>query len=86
MKKTYVIAAGAGAVLLAVALGWWWSQRGAAADVQYRTGKVERGPLQSAVSASGAVSPVTQVTVGTQSPDRSRTCTWTTTRRSRRGS
>ncbi len=66
MKKTYVIAAGAGAVLLAVALGWWWSQRGAAADVQYRTGKVERGPLQSAVSASGAVSPVTQVTVGTQ--------------------
>lgn len=66
MKKTYVIAAGAGAVLLAVALGWWWSQRGGAADVQYRTGKVERGPLQSAVSASGAVSPVTQVTVGTQ--------------------
>jgi HlyD family secretion protein len=66
MKKSHLIAAGAGAVLLAVALGWWWSQRGGAADVQYRTGKVERGPLQSAVSASGAVSPVTQVTVGTQ--------------------
>lgn len=66
MKKSHLIAAGAGAVLLAVALAWWWSQRGAAADVQYRTGKVERGPLQSAVSASGAVSPVTQVTVGTQ--------------------
>ncbi|MFN4361664.1 MAG: efflux RND transporter periplasmic adaptor subunit [Hylemonella sp.] len=66
MKKSYLIAAGAGGVLLAVALGWWWSQRGGAADVQYRTGKVERGPLQSAVSASGAVSPVTQVTVGTQ--------------------
>ncbi|MCZ8252170.1 MAG: efflux RND transporter periplasmic adaptor subunit [Hylemonella sp.] len=66
MKKSYLIAAGAGAVLLAVALGWWWSQRGGATDVQYRTGKVERGPLQSAVSASGAVSPVTQVTVGTQ--------------------
>lgn len=66
MKKSHLIAAGTGAVLLAVALGWWWSQRGGAADVQYRTGKVERGPLQSAVSASGAVSPVTQVTVGTQ--------------------
>ncbi|MEK9952142.1 MAG: efflux RND transporter periplasmic adaptor subunit [Curvibacter sp.] len=66
MKKSRLIAAGAGAVLLAAALGGWWSQRGSAADVQYRTGKVERGPLQSAVSASGAVSPVTQVTVGTQ--------------------
>ncbi len=66
MKKSHLVVAGAGAVLLAVALGWWWSQRGGAADVQYRTGQVERGPLQSAVSASGAVSPVTQVTVGTQ--------------------
>ena len=66
MRKTYVIGVGVAAVLLAVALGWWWSQRGGSADVQYRTGKVERGPLQSAVSASGAVSPVTQVTVGTQ--------------------
>ena len=66
MKKSYLIGAGAVAVLLAAALGWWWSQRGGAADVSYRTGKVERGALQSAVSASGAVSPVTQVTVGTQ--------------------
>ncbi|HBH39113.1 MAG TPA: hypothetical protein DDX06_12140 [Curvibacter sp.] len=66
MKKSHLIAAGVGALLLAVGLGWWWSQRGNASDVQYRTGKVERGPLQSAVSASGAVSPVTQVTVGTQ--------------------
>lgn len=66
MKKTYVIGAGVAAVVLVAALGWWWSQRGGATDVQYRTGKIERGPLQSAVSASGAVSPVTQVTVGTQ--------------------
>ena len=66
MRKTYLIGAGVAAVLLAGALGWWWSQRGGATDVQYRTGKIERGPLQSAVSASGAVSPVTQVTVGTQ--------------------
>jgi HlyD family secretion protein len=66
MKKKYLIGAGVTAVLLVGALGWWWSQRGGAADVQYRMGKVERGALQSAVSASGAVSPVTQVTVGTQ--------------------
>jgi HlyD family secretion protein len=31
------------------------------ADVQYRTGKIERGSLQATVSASGAVNPVTQV-------------------------
>jgi HlyD family secretion protein len=52
--------------VLASAAGWWWTQRDGAADVQYRTGKIERGALQAAVSASGAVSPVTQVTVGTQ--------------------
>ena len=65
MKKTYLIA-GVAAVALLGAVGWWWFQRGGADDVQYRTGKIERGPLQAAVAASGAVSPVTQVTVGTQ--------------------
>jgi HlyD family secretion protein len=65
MKKTYLIA---GAVVLALAGGgaWWWSQRDGAADVQYRTGKIERGNLLATVSASGAVNPVTQVSVGTQ--------------------
>lgn len=65
MKRTYLIA---GAVVLALAGGgaWWWSQRDGAADVQYRTGKIERGPLLATVSASGAVNPVTQVSVGTQ--------------------
>ncbi len=66
MKKTQVVVAGLAALVLAGALGWWWTQRGGGAEVQYRMGKIERGPLQSAVSASGAVSPVTQVTVGTQ--------------------
>ncbi len=65
MKKTSWIA---GAVVLALAGGgaWWWTQRDAAADVQYRTGKIERGNLLATVSASGAVNPVTQVSVGTQ--------------------
>ena len=45
---------------------WWWTQRDSAADVQYRTGKIERGSLLATVSASGAVNPVTQVSVGTQ--------------------
>lgn len=65
MKKSFLIG---GLVVLALAAGggWWWSQRGGADGVQYRTGKIERGALQAAVSATGAVSPVTQVTVGTQ--------------------
>ena len=54
-------------VVLAAAGGaWWWSQRPAADAVQYRTAKIERGPLQATVAASGAVNPVTQVSVGTQ--------------------
>ncbi len=65
MKKTW-IAGGLVAVALAAGGGWWWMQRTASQEVQYRTGKIERGALQAAVAASGAVSPVTQVTVGTQ--------------------
>ena len=65
MKKSYVVV---GAVVLALAGGGvgWWSQRSAADAVQYRTGKIERGPLVATVSASGTVNPVTQVSVGTQ--------------------
>ena len=65
MKKTGLVIGG---VVLALAGGgaWWWSQRSATEAVQYRTAKIERGPLQATVSASGAVNPVTQVSVGTQ--------------------
>jgi HlyD family secretion protein len=66
MKKTYLVAGAVAAALVVAAGGWWWLQRGGSDAVQYRSGKIERGPLQAAVSASGAVSPVTQVTVGTQ--------------------
>jgi HlyD family secretion protein len=65
MQKKYLIWGGVGVVLLG-ALGAWWWLRGSAEAVQYRTAKLERGPLLAAISATGAVSPVTQVTVGTQ--------------------
>ncbi len=57
-----------GLVVLALAGGgaWWWTQQDKNSDVQYRTAKLERGNLQASVSASGAVNPVTQVSVGTQ--------------------
>ena len=65
MKKAWI---GWTVVVLALAGGgaWWWNQRNQAEAVQYRTGKIERGSLQATVSASGAVNPVTQVSVGTQ--------------------
>ena len=66
MKKSSWIAGLLGVALLAGGGGWWWTQRAAADAVQYRTAKIERGPLQATVSASGAVNPVTQVSVGTQ--------------------
>lgn len=55
-----------GGIALAGGGGWWYSQRQAVQDVQYRTGKIERGPLQATVAASGTVNPVSQVSVGTQ--------------------
>jgi HlyD family secretion protein len=58
--------AGVAALALAGGGAWWYSQKSATSDVQYRTAKIERGNLQASVSASGAVNPVTQVSVGTQ--------------------
>ena len=53
-------------LVAAVALGGWWSQRGAEADANYKTAKLERGPLLAAVSSSGTVNPVRQVVIGSQ--------------------
>jgi len=64
-KKTWLWLVLLFLVLLILAGAWWWkSNQGEA--VKYRTGKIERGALQAAVAATGAVSPVTQVTIGTQ--------------------
>ena len=68
MKKiNWKLAAIAVGVLALVGGGaWWYTQKQAANEVQYRTSKIERGSLQASVSASGQVNPVTQVSVGTQ--------------------
>jgi HlyD family secretion protein len=52
-------------VLALGAAGWWFVRDGDGA-VQYRTAKIERGSLLATVAASGTVTPVTQVQVGTQ--------------------
>ncbi len=52
--------------LLTAGASVWWTQRGAADTVQYRTAKIERGKLQATVASSGAVNPVALVTVGSQ--------------------
>ena len=58
-------------VLLVLALGgagWWWYAKGAgdSAATQFRTGKVEKGPLVAIVSATGTLNPVVSVSVGSQ--------------------
>ena len=52
-------------LVLVAGAAWWWLQ-GRAPELSFRTAKIERGPLQATVSASGAVNPVSQVSVGTQ--------------------
>ena len=59
--------AAAAALLVAVAGGAWWWQSGRGADApQFRTSKLERGPIAAVVSSSGTLNPVTSVQVGSQ--------------------
>ena len=54
-------------VFLAIAgAAAWWFQRDRDGGVSYRSAKIERGSLQAAVSASGTVTPVTQVQISSQ--------------------
>ena len=53
-------------VLGAAGAAWWWAQRDADSATSYRTAKIERGTLIAAVSSSGTVNPVSQVSVGSQ--------------------
>src|SRR5687768_16449315 len=58
------------ALLVLAALGaggwYWYAQRAAAGEVKYRIAKMERGPIQAVVVASGTLNAVTTVQVGSQ--------------------
>jgi HlyD family secretion protein len=61
----------AGALLLllaalVVAVGYWWRTGASSEAPRYRFGKVERGAIVATVSATGTLSAVTSVQVGTQ--------------------
>ena len=54
-------------LIAAAAGGWtWYHARNAGGETRYRIGKVERGPLQAVVVASGTLNAVTTVQVGSQ--------------------
>lgn len=53
-------------VLGAAGVAGWWAQRDGDSATSYRTAKIERGTLIAAVSSSGTVNPVSQVSVGSQ--------------------
>ncbi len=59
-----------GLALAAVALlatgGYFWSKRGAPAEGAYRTEPVQRGDIRVAISATGTLSAISTVTVGSQ--------------------
>ncbi len=57
---------GAVVLLVAAAAALWWLMREREGTATYRTAKIERGSIVAAVSASGTVNPVTQVSVGSQ--------------------
>ncbi|MBI1942431.1 MAG: efflux RND transporter periplasmic adaptor subunit [Betaproteobacteria bacterium] len=55
------------AMLAAAAGGWgWYAVRNSGGEARYRLAKVERGPLQAVVVASGTLNAVTTVQVGSQ--------------------
>ena len=64
-RRTFIVVAGALALGALAALAWWLFVRGDAAPT-FRLAKAERGALTAVVSASGTLSAVTTVAVGSQ--------------------
>src|SRR5262245_12783062 len=62
-RRRWMIAA---AVLVVALLGLWWWRSRAGAATKYRTADVDRGSVESVVSATGTIKPVVQVEVGSQ--------------------
>ncbi|HTM69691.1 MAG TPA: efflux RND transporter periplasmic adaptor subunit [Luteimonas sp.] len=54
------------ACVLVLAAGWWWMHRKADDAGGYRTTAVERGDIRVAISATGTLSAISTVTVGSQ--------------------
>ena len=65
MTRNRWLAIGAGALVLIVAF-LLWKRPGASAAPKYRTASVDRGSIESVVSATGTIQPVEQVEVGSQ--------------------
>ena len=65
MKKKVWISATVVAVAVVAGAAWWFNRSDADAT-SYRAAPIERGALQAAVSSSGTVNPVRQVSVGSQ--------------------
>src|SRR5690606_38063269 len=66
-RKKRRLLAGAVAFALVVSGAWYWnSQRGAAEEGAWRTTTVERGDIRVAISATGTLSAISTVTVGSQ--------------------
>ncbi len=66
-RKSLLVPALVGAVVLAAGGGWWWKQKQAAnAEGQWRTATIESGDIRVAISATGTLSAISTVTVGSQ--------------------
>ena len=68
-KKSIVPSLLLGTAVVAILGGgtWWWTARkGEAADSAYRTATIERGDIRVAISATGTLSAISTVTVGSQ--------------------
>ncbi len=62
----WLVAVVAAAAVAAGGWFWWRDSRAASADSAWRTAKVERGDIRVAISATGTLSAISTVTVGSQ--------------------
>ena len=66
LRRSLALAAAVTALAGAIGFVAWGPTGGSAADVPYRLGTVDRGPITASVRATGTLNPVTTVLVGSQ--------------------